>query len=96
LEEESIVTFQTTLSAIPQTVVGKKHSQLTSTQTSQARPEAWMKTLSSIYAAPNMGVMPVYLMLSQCFTSIGQYFLSFHSKIQINSTKFIKNSKNWE
>jgi len=40
LEEGSIATFQTTLSAIPQTVVGKKHSRLTSTQTSQARLEA--------------------------------------------------------
>jgi len=39
------VTFQTTLSAISQTAAGRKHSGLTSTQTSQARPEAWMKTL---------------------------------------------------
>ena len=42
------MTFQTTLSAIPQTVVGRKHSGLTSTQTSQARSEAWMKTLFGI------------------------------------------------
>ena len=49
LEEESIATFQTTLSAIPQTVVGRKHNGLTSTQTLQARLEAWMKTLSSMY-----------------------------------------------
>jgi len=44
------VTFQTTLSAIPQTVVGRKHSGLTSTQTSQARLEAWMKTLLYLLA----------------------------------------------
>ena len=46
-----------------------------------------MKTSSSMYAALNMGVMPAYPMLTQCFTSIGQYSLSFHSKIQINSNK---------
>jgi len=33
LEEGSIVTWQTTLSAIPKTVVGREHSRLTSTQT---------------------------------------------------------------
>ena len=33
-EEGSMMTFQTTLSAIPQTVVERKHSRLTSTQTS--------------------------------------------------------------
>jgi len=49
-----------------------------------------------MYAVPNIGVMPAYPMLSQRFTSIGQHSLSLHSKIQINSTKFIKNSKNWE
>jgi len=38
-----------------QTVVGRERSGLTSTQTSQARPEAWMKTLSIMYARPNMG-----------------------------------------
>jgi len=41
-----------------------------------------------MYAALNMGVMPAYPMLSQCFTSIGQHFLSFHSKILQNSNKF--------
>jgi len=40
-----------------------------------------------MYAALNMGVMPAYPMLTQCFTSIGQYSLSSHSKIQINSNK---------
>jgi len=45
-----------------------------------------------MYAVLNMGVMPAYPMLSQCFTSIGQHSLSFHSKTLQNSNKFRINS----
>jgi len=87
------VTFQTTLSAIPQTVVGRKCSGLTSTQTSQARPEAWMKTLSTMYARPNVGVMALtYSSTFHMPSLFTQMITQIHSKILQNSNKFIINS----
>jgi len=76
------VTFQTRLSAIPQTVVERKHSRLTLTQTSQARPEAWMKTLSSMYAASHVGMM--VLTYSSTFHMPALFTQKLY-KIQINS-----------
>ena len=79
------MTFQTTLSAIPQTVVGKKHSRLTLTQTSQARPKAWIKTLSSMYAASHVGMMAADSKLTKQLCHMTLLFTQNFYKIQINS-----------
>jgi len=94
LEEGSIATFQTTLSAIPQAIVERKHSRLTLTQTSQARPEVWMKTLSSL----------VYMLHQTwddgCWVSMTKLHLIM-TKIYLMSLFSLKNSnklkkKNWK